>query len=184
MTAAPAPSSRATRRSARSRARLLGGVPLLLAGALALSACQVASPVSTDTPYNPADGVAIDAGKVVVRDAAVVSKGSGAPGAVIGMVVNEGTEAVTVTVSTDAGPLTPTIDIAPGKAARLDGVALPDGEAGTAVTVPSVTAAAGANMQLTVSSSAGDNGWALVPVLAPVAPYEGLVDDSAATTSG
>ena len=88
-------------------------IPLLVAAALAgvvvLSGCQVASPIQTNVPYQPADGVAVDLGDVQIRDLVVVSGAKGEVGTLSGMVVNQGASRVTITFATgdSADPFVP-----------------------------------------------------------------------------
>ncbi len=174
MTAAPLLSSR------RTRTWSIAGATLL--AALTLGACQITSPVTTDLSYDAADGVSVDAGDVLVRDLAVVSEGSGAPGTLIGLAVNQGQEPVTLTLTVEAQALETTVEVPAGGAARLDGEALVGGQAGTAVTVSAVTPPAGATVPVKISTSVGGVGSAVVPVLAPIGPYSDLADDAAATS--
>jgi len=55
------------------------------------------SPIQTSVPYQPADGVAVDLGEVQVRDLVVIAGAKGEVGTLSGMVLNNGTEPVTVT---------------------------------------------------------------------------------------
>lgn len=96
------------RHGTRSRWQVASAALLMAVG---LSACQVASPITTDLIYDPGDGVSADLGSVVMRDLLVVSEGRGTPGAIVGMAVNRGTEPVEVTVSVlDAGMPSESVD--------------------------------------------------------------------------
>jgi hypothetical protein len=57
--------------------------------------CQVFSPMQTDYPYAPADGIQANLGSVAIRDLVLVVNGSG-EAVVSGGVVNEGDQSVTV----------------------------------------------------------------------------------------
>ena len=61
-----------------------------VAGALALSGCQVTSPQQTTVPYQPADGVNITLGDVKVNDLVVITSGKGKEGVLSGQVINNG----------------------------------------------------------------------------------------------
>lgn len=171
--------------------RRLGVAALTLAAACALAACQINSPVTTDLPYDPADGVSVDAGAVKVRDLLIVSEGDGASGVVSGLLVNTGAEPVTVQLTAGETPLEPAMEVPPGGAVRLDGRSTTgeQGEQGAqgenqGVTVPAVDVAAGATLPVQVSTSTGGLGSAVVPVLLPVDQYEEMLGDQAAETSG
>lgn len=171
MTTRPAPTA-----SLRSR---LGGAVLALMVATGLGACQVASPITTDLIYDPADGVSVDVGAVAVRDLLVVSEGDGAAGVVSGLVVNNHREPVVVTLTESAGPLSPTVEVPPGGAVRLDGRDPLSDSDRAPVVIPAVPAAAGSWVTLLVSTSAGDSDTVLAPVLLPTGPYaEHVVDGS------
>jgi hypothetical protein len=152
------------------RAPVLAAVAL--SGILALSGCQVMSPIQTDVPYQPADGVAVDLGDVQVRDLVVVSAAKGDAGILSGMVINNGTETVTVTfavratdangAATDTTGISAQADIPAGTAIRLSGV---DGT--TPVTLTSIATAPGGILGITVSTPAGGAPEVSVPVLLP-----------------
>lgn len=151
-----------------------------LALATGLGACQLASPITTDLSYDPADGVSLDLEDVVVRDLLVISEGEGAPGTLSGLVVNRGTEEVTLTIQTDAGeePLSPEVSVSPGTSVRLDGVDPVSGETGEPVAVPEVPGRAGTYLTVSILTSTGASDAARVPVLPPTGHY----GDGAETT--
>ena len=158
------------------------------AGALAtgLTACQLASPTTTDLSYDPADGVSVDVGMVVVRDLLVVSEGGGASGVVSGLVVNRSDEPVTVSLTDSAQAdqaLAPEIEVPANGAVRLDGRNPVEGSAGEPVTIPAVQSSAGGTVSIRVSTSAGEVNSALVPVLLPQNQYGDMVGDQATATS-
>ena len=74
-----------------------------VAGALALSGCQVTSPQQTTVPYQPADGVNVVLGDVKVNDLVVVPSAKGKEGVLSGQVINNGPQAATVTFATPGG---------------------------------------------------------------------------------
>ena len=94
-----------------AKAVALKGIPVtrVLTGAtisvavLALSGCQLESPIQTNVPYQPADGVAVDLGDVQVRDLVIVTDAKGGVGTLSGLVVNKSAEPVTVTFATGPG---------------------------------------------------------------------------------
>lgn len=169
----------APRLSSRSRRLALAG--LTLTAALSLSACELASPVTTDMPYEPADGVSVDAGDIAVRDLLVISEGDGAAGVVSGLVVNNSPAEAQVSLVLNAEgqmtPLEPSVTLAPGTSTRLDGMGH-DGS-GQAVSVPAVAVAAGGTMEIVVQTDGGKADSALVPVVLP----EGYYSDHVVATS-
>ena len=137
--------------------------------ALGLSACQVASPVTTDLSYDPADGVSVVLGDVRILDLLVVSEGGGAAGIVAGSVVNTSREEVTVSMAVQGEEgrtdLSPTLTVPPTTSVRADG----EGESGSGepVRVESVEVNAGQLVTLRITTSAGETASRRVPVLLP-----------------
>lgn len=170
----------------RTRRGRTGAAILALAAATGLAGCQVASPITTELDYDPADGVSVEVGDVVVRDLLVVSEAAEAEGLLRGLVVNQGTEPATVSVQLeDQSGLTPQLEVPPGGSARLDGVS--GTESGEPVTIASVPSAPGTYMTLRVVTADGSAGSARVPILLPEGPYSdmsgGTGGDEADTTS-
>ena len=154
-------------------------VATALAGVLALSGCQVMSPIQTSEPYQPADGVAVDLGDVQVRDLVVITGAKGEVGTLSGMVVNRGTQPVTITFAAGASGDAARAEIAAGKQARLSGL---DGIG--AITLPSIAVAPGGVIKLTVSTPAGGAPQVSVPVLLPDGVYATITPAPSETTSG
>jgi hypothetical protein len=168
-----------TRRALLSTVRGRAAVAVsALALATGLGACQMMSPITTQLQYDPADGVSVDLEDVVVRDLLIVSEGEGASGVLSGLVVNKGTEEVTLTIQTDTsgGPLEPEVTVAPGTSVRLDGIDPLTGEKGEPVTVPEVTTAPGTYVTVRFSTSTGAADAVQAPVLAPTGPYGELAE--------
>jgi hypothetical protein len=114
-----------TQTPAPRRARhLLAGLTALALAAV-LSGCAVFSPMSTQENYNPGDGVAAGLGDVEVRDLLVVGSQEGEPARVLGFVVNNSDDDVTITISSDGGGEV-TVDV-PGRSATQ---VSPEGEEG------------------------------------------------------
>lgn len=156
----------------------------LVAGAT-LAGCQLASPLTTDLDYEPADGVSVYVGDVVVRDLVVVSESAGSQGRVTGLVVNQGSEPASVSVHLeDQTVLTPQLEIAPGDAVRLDGTPIGTGEAGQAMTVAEVPSAPGSYLTLLVEVGGATAESASVPILSPEAQYSQEGTDQAEATDG
>lgn len=157
----------------------LGTAGAALALAIGVSACQVASPTQTTHVYAPADGVRFEAGSLEIADLLVVSEGAGAPGVISGYAINNGAEPLTVelAMSVDGSPqpVTPSLQVEPGSAVRLDGASGADageGGGGEPMTIPQVTPRAGQTLVLRVSTSADEVASTTVPVLLPDPPYD------------
>lgn len=153
-----------------------------LAGALlALSGCQAMSPIRTDVPFQPADGVAVDLGDVQIRDLVVIASARGEVGTLSGLVVNKGTEPVTITFATGtadgSGPAAQA-NIPAGEAARLSGV-----EGTTPVTLPSIDAAPGDMIKMIISTPAAGASEVSVPVLPPTGHYTSITPPPVPTTT-
>jgi len=149
-----------------------------LALATGLGACQLMSPITTQLQYDPADGVGVDLEDIVIRDLLIVSEGEGASGTLSGLVVNKGTEEVSLTIQTDDsdGPLEPEVTMGPGTSVRLDGVDPLTGEAGEPVTLPQVNTRPGTYVTVRIATSLGAADAVQVPVLAPTGPYADLAE--------
>lgn len=104
--------------------RLLAGLSALSVAAL-LSGCAVFSPMATEIPYNPGDGVAISLGQVEVRDLIVIGTDEGEPATLSAYVVNRSAEDVTVSFATEGGS-SGTVDVPANSAVQ----ASPVGEEG------------------------------------------------------
>jgi hypothetical protein len=140
-----------------------------VAAAAVLSGCQVMSPIQTTVTYQPANGVAVDLGDVQIRDLVVVSRAKGEVGTLSGMVVNNGTEPVTISFAEGASGGSVMAQAPADKQTRLSGVP------GTApVTLPSIDAAPGGIVKLTVSTPAGGASEVSVPVLLPDGIYANI----------
>lgn len=139
---------------------------------LGLTGCSVNSPTTTLLRYAPADGVEIDGAAVEVRDLLVVSHGDGAPGVVLGTVVNQTSEPVTVTVSAAGTDLSPQVEVGPGSSARLDAFGVEDAEP---VTIPSLDSPAGQSVEIRVTTDS-ETLAANAPVLLPRDQYAEYAD--------
>lgn len=142
--------------------RRLAGAAVSAVAVVGLTAgCLVLSPVQTNQPYVPADGMPADVGDVALRDLLLVG-GAGGPAVISGSAINEGGENVQVQVQQQAADgttsggseiaLTPRaqvdlssqglvlskVDAKPGALATLRITATPGGT--TVVTVPVLAA--------------------------------------------
>ena len=136
------------------------------------------SPVQTTVPYQPADGVAVDLGAVQIRDLVVVSRAQGEVGTLSGMVVNTSAQPVTISFAAGVAAVSVMAQAPADKQTRLSGVP------GTApVTLPSVDAAPGGIIRLTISTPAGGASEVSVPVLLPDGIYANITPAPLVTIS-
>jgi hypothetical protein len=109
-----ASAARASRVASASRAaRVIAGTAAVAALA---SGCAVFSPIGTDSPYAPADGVPANVGELAIRNLVLVGTGSGKL-TVSGSAINLGTS--TLTVQFQAQPSDPSAAPAGGSEVTL-----------------------------------------------------------------
>ena len=138
-------------------------LPVAAVGAaLALSACQTQSPVQTDYPYQPADGVAVDLGPVQLRDLVVISAGKDKPGVLSASVSNKSADAQRLAFALPQGQPV----YAETKAYSQERLS-----EGSQVQLPSVPVNPGDVITLTVQSPAAPAAVVTVPVLPAVGYY-------------
>lgn len=159
-------------RAPQSLRRTLRASGLGIVAALALSACQWTSPITTAKQYDPSDGVSGSIGEVRLDNVLVISDKNGGPGTVVGMVNNGTNEPTQVSVSTletgqQGGPAGAQVSVAPGQAAQLTP---PPGQ-GQPLTLAAVPAPPGATVQLLIRSQAGQTVLD-VPILPAEGPYK------------
>lgn len=173
---APARLSTVTRRTPFSPLASRRLAPLAALGAaIALAGCQTQSPIQTDVPYQPADGVAVDLGSVQIRNLVVVADAKGGPGVLSGYVVNRGGSSERITIASEGGaPVTVEAsayqaeDISQDSQVQLSSVPV---EPGDALTVTVQSERSGANI-------------VQVPVLPATGYYETLRPTSAPAAAG
>lgn len=159
------------KKRAASVLRLTG----IAGAALLVSACGVFSPVQTDYPYIPGDGVALTMPGLDLRNLVVVTEGQGAPGTIVGQAVNEGADAVQVSFALEGGGETRvTVPAFSDDALSLDG---------SPVVLDAVPDAPGAMVELTVTTPEAGRNVVRVPVLPPTRYYEGLAPAPGASPS-
>lgn len=122
--------------------RLLAGLGAL-ALTTALSGCAVFSPMTTELPYNPGDGVALSLGEVQIRDIVIIASAQGEPATIAAYVVNRSAEDVTVGFATEGGEPA-TLEVPAGAAVQ----ASPAGEEG--LTIESLEVAPGSIVPLQI----------------------------------
>jgi hypothetical protein len=136
-----------------------------------LGGCAIFSPVQTDQPYNPGDGVAITLGDVDVDGLVVVADEEGGPGTLVGHVVNNSNEAVEMGFATGGGQ--------PATASVPAGGTLALSTSGAPVVVTPVPARPGGMTDLVVTTPQTGQSQVSVPVL----NAEGAYADLAPTAS-
>lgn len=149
---------------------------VLLGAAAALAACSTQSPAQTTVPYQPADGIDVNLGSVLARGLVLVSAAKDAPGVLVGSLINNGKDAVTVTFLTQAQAQAsekggPTMQLKPTSQVPISGVQ-----------IDSVPAAPGALTTIVLSSNAGQV-FADVPVLLPDGYYASATATAVPTTA-
>jgi hypothetical protein len=150
--------------STRARHRIRRLAPVLaVSGAIALSGCQVLSPLQTQVPYIPADGIPVNLGEVEVRNLVIVADEKDGPGTVTGSVNNPTNTVQTITFEIDSAKATASVD-------PYSEVSLSMG-AGK-VTLDQVPAAPGDLVNVNVSTPSSGVTPADVPVLPSYEYYE------------
>jgi hypothetical protein len=145
-----------------------------LGAALALSACQTQSPIQTDVPYTPADGVPVDLGAVQIRDLVVVGAAKDQPGVLTGSLVNTSSEPRRVAFGLQNGQPVFT-EAPPHSQQRLS--------ESSQVQLATVPAAPGDVIRLTVQSPGAPTTVVNVPVLPASGYYATLAPTGAPATS-
>ncbi len=134
--------------------------------ALALSACQWSSPITSMKSYDPSDGVSTQVGALHLNNLIVISEKQGSPGNLVGLAMNLTQQPAEVSVATvtdsQAGTASAKLQVPAGGTAQFT-----DG-AGKATTLPAVQAPPGAMVQLLVQTNLGQT---VVDV--PVLPASG-----------
>ena len=152
--------------------RRFGLAVATLATAFGVSSCQVASPITTDLPYDPADGVSVETDDMEVLDLVIISEANGAPGVVSGYVVNTSGEPLTVNIALEAEgertDLMPPVEVDPSQGMRMDGKT-DDGEFVDPVTAEAVPGVPGGLVTLRLSTS-----QSAVSTRVPVLPPDGI----------
>lgn len=156
------------------RQRLRAALAAAVLGSTMLGGCAVFSPVQTDFAYQAADGVNATYGDLDVRGFAVIADAKGAPGAVIGQLVNASDEDIDVAISSEGSQ--PTRVTVP----RHSSVSLSEDEA---VTLSSVSVAPGDVLEVQVATPRTGQNVLTTPVLPALSYYEGLEPAPAASSS-
>jgi hypothetical protein len=177
---------RDVKRTARRPARIVATGVVAVGAALTLSGCVLASPAVTKTPYPASDGnngsITDPATKSTVNLAnfLVVTTAKGAPGSLVGSVVNSGSTDVTVqlSVAPDGAATSSlgqvTVPAAAGKSVKIE----PDA---TALTLPSVPQPPGSVLTLVATTSGGGSVRLTIPVMAANNEYSTLTPSATPT---
>ncbi len=139
------------------------------AAALLVSGCAVFSPVQTNEPYIPADGVPLTIPGLSLRNLAIVTGESGGTGVLIGQVVNESGKAVDVSFGIEGGASASGITTV----AAYSGDTISD--SASRVEIPSLPQPAGSMVTLTVTTAEAGQNVVKVPVLLDNRFYTGLL---------
>lgn len=165
-----------TATTTHGRPRRLALAALTLTATFGLSACQIMSPITTNMEYDPADGVTVETELVEVLDLIVISEGNGAPGVLVGYLVNTDDEPVTVQfaleVDGERQDLKPAVEVPAGDATRTDGRSSDEASFTDPVTISAVPAPPGSLVTVRVTTSADGLASKLVPVLPPDDVYK------------
>jgi hypothetical protein len=152
-----------------------------LAAGIALAAvtagCQVNSPVQTDVPYVPADGMPADIGQLAVRDLLLVGDGSGVA-VVSGSAINLGSQPMTVQFT--AGDATQGASTSGAAQVQLSPRQQLD-LASKGLELSGVSGKPGTLVPVTITSSTGGTTMVQVPVMPPAGEYATLTPAPVAT---
>ena len=136
-----------TKTFAPRRGRRLIAALSTLALPAVLAGCAVFSPMATENIYNPGDGINADLGAVTIRDLLVVGSGEDEPATIVGYVINNSDNEVTVTFTGGSGPASVTI---PARSAQQ---VSPAGEAGLSIDPLGVPLGSIVPLQVTVDGN-------------------------------
>lgn len=154
------------------KSRLAASLVLGVAVALGATGCAMVSPQATTIPYSPSDGVNVpDSGPLKVRNALIVTDGSGTLGNFIAAIVNDTDSAETLSLGIDGE--TQTIRV-PARSVLSLGSDDDD-----PLLLEGLNTAAGATLPITFQSGDGTGVVAEVPVLdGELAYLEGFVPEA------
>ena len=127
--------------------------------ALALAGCSATNPIQTDRGYAASDGVRVQIGDVRAENLLVVTTAEGAAGALSGALVNAGDDDADVTLT--VGDTSQQVAV-PARQSVYLGTGSDTGER---VPLPTVSAAPGALLDVTLASPAAGTVHVQVPVL-------------------
>ena len=131
----------------------------LVAAVLALAGCSATNPIQTDHPYAASDGVQVRLGDVRAENLLAVTTAAGAPGALSGALVNSGTSDADVTLT--VGDTSTDVTVPAGSSVLIG----TGSDTGEKVPLPTVTAAPGALLDVTLATPTAGSVHVQVPVL-------------------
>jgi len=148
--------TRTPSRPTTPRRSLMLAIPVIVASAVAVSAC---SPITTDIAYSPSDGIRVNlTDEVRALNLLIVSAAEGEPGTLLGGAANDSDEPVEITIAPEG---TDPIDV-PLEAGETVYFGVDDG---FEAQFGNVDAAPGATISVTVTASTGESETAQVPVV-------------------
>lgn len=145
--------------TASPASRRLTVAALALGAGLALVGCSATNPIQTDRPYAAADGVRVELGDVRAENLLAVTTRAGAAGALSGALVNTGSADAAVTLT--VGDSSTEVTVPAGGSVYLGS----GSDTGEPVPLPTVTAAPGALLDVTLASPTAGSVHVQVPVL-------------------
>lgn len=146
-------------------------------GATVLAACSTQSQAQTNVPYQPADGINLSLGSIEARGLVLVSAAKGAAGVMVGSLINNGADPVTVSFLTrdqaqSNGTDGPSMDVKGYSQTPITGIQL-----------ASVPAAPGDLTTVVLQSSKAGQVFANVPILLPDGYYSTVTATPVATSA-
>jgi hypothetical protein len=161
------------RRPGRRSAAALAAV--LVGTVTALAACSTQSPAQTTVSYQPADGIDVSLGSLEARGLVLVSAAKGAAGVLVGSLINNASDPVTVTFFTQEQAQSsaggPTMQLGGNEQLTISGVQF-----------TSVPAAPGDLTNIVLQTKAGQ-AFANVPILLPDGYYSSATATAVRTTA-
>lgn len=166
-----------TSRLASPGRRTTAVVAAAMLGATVLAACSTQSPPQTNVPYQPADGINVTLGSIEARGLVLVSAAKNAAGVMVGSLINNGSDPVTVTFLTQEQAQAnetsgPSVDVKPYSQTPISGIQLAN-----------VPAPPGALTTVVLQSAKAGQVFADVPVLLPDGYYSSATATPVATSA-
>jgi hypothetical protein len=154
----------------RKAPRLLAAVAVSAALALGASGCALISPQRTELPYSPGDGVNVpDSGGIEIRNALIVSEGSGGAGNLVAALVNTSDATQTLTVEIGEGAAADTVTV---RVPALSTLSL-GSDATPPLALPRIDGLAGSTVPVYFQSGDAPGVLSQVPVLDGETDYYG-----------
>lgn len=166
------PAAMTVRRPRRSLTLVAG-----LAALVVVAGCSTQSPLQTQAPYQPADGVAASSGVVQARDLLLVAAAKGDPAYLSGSLINTSTDTVEVAFASQEAAASSqsagSVQLKPREQLRIE-----------TITIPAVAAPPGALTNIVMTTPAGQV-MVSVPVLPPTegGPYATLTPTATPSAS-